>query len=167
MYLNLTDALMAEQRTLLLPGLFCCEFFISHLSLSRKVLPVFLKIQPSFSPLSTLIHDRDPLFQGRFPSILNSVGCKIKLIQPRCPEQNGYIESFIKTFKTECLNQVILRSVVQLRYVVNEFLIYYNRLNTTELDCNKMFAIITYMYLMYIAHLGYCSTVRIFLVLLV
>ncbi|MCI7643085.1 MAG: transposase [Lentisphaeria bacterium] len=91
------------------------------------MLPVFLKIQPSFSPLSTLIHDRDPLFQGRFPSILNSVGCKIKLIQPRCPEQNGYIESFIKTFKTECLNHVILRSVVQLRYVVNEFLIYYNK----------------------------------------
>lgn len=74
-----------------------------------------------------LIHDRDPLFKGRFPVILNSVGCKIKLIQPRCPEQNGYIESFIKSFKTECLNHVILRSVAQLRYVVNEYLQYYNR----------------------------------------
>lgn len=74
-----------------------------------------------------LIHDRDPLFQGRFPIILKSVGCRIKLIQPRCPEQNGYIESFIKTFKTECLNHVILQSEAQLRYVVNEFLIYYNR----------------------------------------
>ena len=52
---------------------------------------------------------------------------RIKLIQPRCPEQNGYIESFIKTFKTECLNHVILQSEAQLRYVVNEFLIYYNR----------------------------------------
>lgn len=74
-----------------------------------------------------LIHDRDPLFQGRFPVILNSIGCKIKLIKPRCPEQNGYIESFIKTFKTECLNHVILRSEAQLRYVVSEFLVYYNR----------------------------------------
>lgn len=31
-----------------------------------------------------------------------------------------------------------------LKNICNEFLIYYNRLNTTELDCNKMFAIITY-----------------------
>lgn len=31
-----------------------------------------------------------------------------------------------------------------LKNICNEFLIYYNRLNTTELDCNKMFALITY-----------------------
>lgn len=28
--------------------------------------------------------------------------------------------------------------------IYNEFIIYFNRLNTTELDCNKMLAIITY-----------------------
>lgn len=31
-----------------------------------------------------------------------------------------------------------------LKNICNEFLIYYNRLNTTELDYNKMFALITY-----------------------
>ena len=31
-----------------------------------------------------------------------------------------------------------------LKNICNEFLVYYNRLNTTELDCNKMFALITY-----------------------
>ena len=31
-----------------------------------------------------------------------------------------------------------------LKNICNEFVIYYNRLNTTELDCNKMFAIIAY-----------------------
>ena len=31
-----------------------------------------------------------------------------------------------------------------LKNICNEFLIYYNRVNTTELDCNKMLALITY-----------------------
>ena len=31
-----------------------------------------------------------------------------------------------------------------LKNIYNEFIIYFNRLNTTELDCNKMLAIITY-----------------------
>lgn len=74
-----------------------------------------------------LIHDRDPLFTGRFSDILRSIGCKTKLTQPRRPEQNGFVESFIKTFKTECLDHLLLSSEAQLRYVVNEFLEYYNR----------------------------------------
>lgn len=74
-----------------------------------------------------LIHDHDPLFQGRFTEILASAGCKTKMTQPRCPEQNGHIESFIKSFKTECLDHLILTSERQLRYVVNEYLQYYNR----------------------------------------
>ena len=31
-----------------------------------------------------------------------------------------------------------------LKNIYNEFQIYYNKLNTTELDCNKMLAIIAY-----------------------
>ena len=41
-------------------------------------------------------------------------------------EQNEYMESFIKTFKTECLDRIILTSDEQLWYVVREFLLYYN-----------------------------------------
>ena len=73
-----------------------------------------------------LIHDNDPLFRGRFTCILDGAGCKTKRTRPFCPEQNGYIESFIKTFKRECLNHLILSSDEQLRYVVREFLLYYN-----------------------------------------
>ena len=77
--------------------------------------------------MAYLIHDRDPLFQERFTDILASAGCKTKMTQPRCPEQNGFIESFIKTFKTECLDHLLLSTEEQLRYVVNQFLEFYNR----------------------------------------
>ena len=73
-----------------------------------------------------LIHDRDPLFLGRFTDILQSVGCETKLIPPRSPECNGFIESFIKTLKVECLDQLILPNEAQLRYAVTQFIKYYN-----------------------------------------
>jgi len=73
-----------------------------------------------------LIHDRDPLFTDQFLAILHSIGVKGKKLPPRSPELNGHIESFIKTFKTECLNHLLLTSEAQLRYVVHQFLDYYN-----------------------------------------
>ena len=73
-----------------------------------------------------LIHDNDPLFKGRFDQYVEGAGCRIKRLPPRSPELNGFMESFIKTIKTECLNHFILTSVEQLRYVVSEYLEYYN-----------------------------------------
>ena len=73
-----------------------------------------------------LIHDNDPLSKGRFDQYVEGAGCKIKRLPPHSPELNGFMESFIKTIKTECLNHFILTSVEQLRYVVNEYLEYYN-----------------------------------------
>ena len=73
-----------------------------------------------------LIHDNAMVFRGRFANVLSSAGCITKRIRPFCPEQNGYMESFIKIFKTECLDRLILTSDEQLWYVVREFLLYYN-----------------------------------------
>ena len=76
--------------------------------------------------MTYLIHDRKPLLTGKFTDILESVGCKTKLIPPKTPEYNGYMESFIGSLKRECLNHFILTSEEQLRYVIREYLEYYN-----------------------------------------
>ena len=73
-----------------------------------------------------LIHDRDPLFRGKFTEILKSSGIETVLTTPRCPQQNGFVESFHKTIKTECLDNLVLTSEAQLRYVVHEYLEHYN-----------------------------------------
>jgi len=73
-----------------------------------------------------LIHDRDTLFTEQFDSILASIGLKGKKLPPRSPEMNGHIESFIGTFKGECLNHLVLTREAQLRYVVHHFLEHYN-----------------------------------------
>jgi putative transposase len=74
-----------------------------------------------------MIHDRGSVFTGKFHKILKSAGIRGKRLPPRSPDLNGHIESFIKTFKKECINKLILTSEAQLRYCVDEFLIWYNR----------------------------------------
>lgn len=71
-----------------------------------------------------IVHDC--LFTKDFNTILKENGCRSLRPFIHCPQANGYIESFIKTFKAECLNHLILTSEAQLRNVVREFLTYYN-----------------------------------------
>lgn len=73
-----------------------------------------------------LLHDNDPLFQGALPDYLATIGCKDVRTPQHMPNCNAHIESFIKTFKTECLDHLILTDERQLQYVVREFLEYYN-----------------------------------------
>ncbi len=73
-----------------------------------------------------LMHDNDPVFKGPLPGFLATIGCKDLRTPPSSPDCNAHVESFIKTFKNECLNHLILTDERQLRYVVREFLEYYN-----------------------------------------
>lgn len=62
-----------------------------------------------------------------------------------------FIDHLNKNRLTEKFNKKFLQGISLyiddmrlLKNICNEFLIYYHRLNTTELNFNKMFAIITY-----------------------
>ena len=73
---------------------------------------------------------------------------------PVVDSSNSY-DQFISHFKNSGMFEKFDKSFLQglslyiddmrlLKNIYNEFVIYFNRLNTTELDCNKMLAIITY-----------------------
>ena len=75
-------------------------------------------------------------------------------IVPVVDSSNSF-EQFISHFKNSGIYERLDESFLQglslyiddmrlLKNIYNEFVIYFNRLNTTELDCNKMLAIITY-----------------------
>jgi len=75
-------------------------------------------------------------------------------VVPVVDSSNSY-DQFISLFKKSGLFKMFDESFMQglslyiddmrlLKNIYNEFLIYYNRLNITELDCNKMLAIIAY-----------------------
>ncbi len=56
--------------------------------------------------------------------------------------KGGLFEKFNKSFLQGL--SLYIDDMRLLKNIYNEFVIYYSRLNTTELDCNKMLAIITY-----------------------
>lgn len=75
-------------------------------------------------------------------------------VMPVVDSSNSY-NQFIAHFKEggifELFNEGFLQGLSLyvddmriLKNIYNEFIVYYNRLNTTELDCNKMLGIITY-----------------------
>lgn len=73
-----------------------------------------------------LICDRDPLFTKEVENVFSQGGIKMKRIAAGAPCMNCYSESFVKTIKYECLNNMIFLSEKQVRYTVNEFLEHYN-----------------------------------------
>jgi hypothetical protein len=122
----------------------CTIFFVIELS-TRKVFFAPIKPQPDgdymkqmaklltdyddgfLSGKKYLIHDRDPLYTTEgFHKILKSSGVKPVKLPPRSPDLNPYAERFVKTVKSECLNHLILSSVEQLEYALDEFGKYYH-----------------------------------------
>jgi len=122
----------------------CTVFFVIELA-SRKVFFAPVKPQPDGSYMRRvakiltdceggflqgkryLIHDRDPLYRtDGFNGILKSIGVKPLRLPARSPNLNSYSERFVKTVKSECLDHLILSSVKQLEYVLEQFALHYH-----------------------------------------
>ncbi len=74
-----------------------------------------------------LIHDRDPLYKTTgFHDILRSSGIEPIKLPAKSPDLNSIAERFVKTVKYECLNYLILSSVKQLEYAINQYQEYYH-----------------------------------------
>lgn len=122
----------------------CTVFFVMELA-SRKICFAPLKPQPDepymlqVAKILTdiedgflrgkryLIHDRDPLYRtDGFHGILRGSGVEPVKLPARSPDLNCYAERFVKTVKSECLDHLILSSVKQLEYVLEQFAAYYH-----------------------------------------
>lgn len=74
-----------------------------------------------------LIHDRDPLYRtAGFHETLRSSGIEAVKLPARSPDLNCYAERFVKSIKSECLDHLILSSVKQLEYVIEQYCEYYH-----------------------------------------
>ena len=73
-----------------------------------------------------LIHDRDPLFTKDFRAILKAGGIDCKKTTVACPNMTPYVERFVRSIKSECLNKMLIFGESHLRYVVNEYMEHYH-----------------------------------------
>ncbi len=74
-----------------------------------------------------LIHERDPLYRSEgFYDILKSSGMEPIKLPAKSPDLNSIAERFVKSVKYECLNYLILSSVKQLKYTIDQYRQYYH-----------------------------------------
>jgi hypothetical protein len=122
----------------------CTVFFVIEFS-TRKVFFAPIKLQPDGQYMKQvariltdcedgflkdkryLIHDRDPLYNTTgFHDILRSSGIEPIKLPAKSPDLNSIAERFVKSVKYECLNYLILSSVKQLEYALNQYEEYYH-----------------------------------------
>jgi putative transposase len=78
-----------------------------------------------FEEMKRVVMDRDPIFQSA-RHLFEQANIKTILLPSKSPNLNAYIERFNRTLKEGCLSWVFPTSEKQLRFVVNEYINYYN-----------------------------------------
>ena len=73
-----------------------------------------------------LIHDRDAKYTQSFDQILQAAGTAAVKLPPQSPNLNAVAERFVKSIKTECLEQFVLFGEDSLRHVIREYLTHYH-----------------------------------------
>ena len=73
-----------------------------------------------------LIHDRDDKYPRSADALLEDVGTKVIRLPARSPDLNGYAERWIRSLRQECLDWIIVLSEAHLRWVLGEYVRYYN-----------------------------------------
>jgi putative transposase len=121
----------------------CTVFFVMELA-TRKVFFAPVKPQPDGDYMlqvariltdygdsilqgkGFLIHDRDPLYTKDFRTLLKNAGIESTKLPARSPNLNCCAERFVRSVKSECLDHLILSSVEQLEYVLEQYSEYYH-----------------------------------------
>ena len=73
-----------------------------------------------------LVMDRDPLFTAAFKDILRAGGVKPVRTTAASPNLNPFVERFVRTIKSECLDKMLIFGEKHLRYCTEQFIIHYH-----------------------------------------
>jgi transposase InsO family protein len=73
-----------------------------------------------------LVIDRDAIFSPRFKSIIGGSGVEILLTAYQAPNMNAYAERFVRSIKSECLDQMILLGQESLVRAIAEYAAHYH-----------------------------------------
>jgi transposase InsO family protein len=74
-----------------------------------------------------LIHDRDSKYTRYADSLLEDAGTTVIRLPMRSPDLNAYAERWIRSLRQECLDRIIILNEAHLRWVLAEYVRYYNR----------------------------------------
>jgi putative transposase len=75
---------------------------------------------------AVLLRDRDSKFVPAFDEVLRAEGVEVKAVGPRAPNLNAYAERWVGSVKRECLDHFVVFGEEHLRYLVTEYVAWYN-----------------------------------------
>jgi len=99
---------------------------------------------PYSNPPGYLLRDRDGIYGLEFVRRTFGPGLKQKLIAPRSPWQNPFVERLVGSILRECLDQVIVLNEQHLRRRLTDYLSYYHHHRThrsLDEDCPESRAV--------------------------
>jgi putative transposase len=79
------------------------------------------------NPPRYLLRDRDSIYGLHFQARTNSLGLEQKLIAPRSPWQNPFVERLIGSIRRECLDHVLVLHARHLHRVLSDYFDYFHR----------------------------------------
>ena len=85
-----------------------------------------------------LIIDRDAIFSPRFKSILGGSGVEVLLTAYQAPNMNAYAERFVRSIKSECLDQMIFLGQDALDRAIAEYAAHYHEERSHQGIGNEM-----------------------------
>jgi putative transposase len=85
-----------------------------------------LAVNEELGNVRFLIHDRDAKFTGPFDQILGEEGVRIVKTPVRAPRANALAERWVRTVRTECLDNLLVVGRRHLEAVLGEYLAHYN-----------------------------------------
>ena len=86
-----------------------------------------LAVDEQLENVRFLIHDRDTKFSGPFDEILRDEGVRMIRTPVRSPRANAVAERWVRTVRTECLDQLLVVGRRHLEQILREYLAHYNR----------------------------------------
>ena len=85
---------------------------------------------PYCRPPRYLLRDRDLIYGQAFAKTVEGLGLEQKVIAPRSPWQNPYVERLIGSIRRECLDHMIIFSAAHLRRTLAAYFQYYHEART-------------------------------------
>ena len=85
-----------------------------------------MQLEDEGQSMTLLIRDGDGKFCKSFDSVFQSIGAQVKRLPYKSPNLNPYAESWVGTVKRECLNRFVCFGEDHLRYIIKEYVDYYN-----------------------------------------
>ncbi len=73
-----------------------------------------------------IVLDRDRLYSSAFRRTLGDFGVKVLRLPARSPNLNAFVERFVLSIKSECLDRLIPLGEAHLRWAVREYVRHYN-----------------------------------------